>query len=241
MLSKSQIKFINGLRKKKQRTENQLFIVEGIKAVEDMILSKMPLHQLYATSLYNNELNIDQITLISEKELKMISQFSTPNQILAIFKIPQPDSHNHKDLTLVLDDINDPGNLGTIIRLCDWYDTNLICSKNTVDCYNPKVVQATMGSIARVNICYQDLSEFLNTSERPIYGAVLNGSVVYQTSLPQKAILIMGNEANGISSAIEKYVQNPITIPQFGKNQNTESLNVATATAILCSEFKRFL
>ena len=145
-------------------------------------------------------------------------------------------------LVLALDDVRDPGNLGTIIRLCDWFGiATLICSKATVDCYNPKVVQATMGSITRVQIHYVDLEPFLkdNEAQFPIYGTFMNGSTIYQESLSQKGILVMGNEANGISPAIEALVQKRLTIPRFGVNQETESLNVATATAIVLNEFRR--
>jgi TrmH family RNA methyltransferase len=138
--------------------------------------------------------------------------------------------------------VNDPGNLGTIIRLCDWFGiSELVCSKNTVDCYNQKVVQSTMGSLTRVNISYVDLSEFLSNTQLPIYTADMEGSNVYKTSLPEKAILVMGNEANGISKEISEIVKHKLTIPRFGEIQQTESLNVATATAILLSEFKRGL
>jgi TrmH family RNA methyltransferase len=139
-----------------------------------------------------------------------------------------------------MDAIRDPGNLGTIIRLCDWFGvTQLICSLDTVDCYNPKVVQATMGSIARVNIQYCDLSEYLKKTSAPIYGGVLNGENIYNLKTPKSAILVLGNEANGISDQIVELISSKITIPQFGDSQKTESLNVATATAILLSEFNR--
>ena len=138
-----------------------------------------------------------------------------------------------------MDAVRDPGNLGTIIRLCDWFGvTQLICSKDTTDCYNPKVVQATMGSLARVSICYTDIQKFIAESSLPVYGAFMEGKNVYTQNLLQDAILVMGNEANGISEKIEKLITEKISIPQFG-NQTTESLNVATATAILLSELKR--
>lgn len=240
MLSKNQIKFINSLKIKKFRTQEQLFLVEGKKAVEELLNSTIKLHQMYATKEYHNVFEIDKLNRITEKELKVISQFSSPNQVIAIFKIPENNEISNKGLTLVLDGINDPGNLGTIIRMCDWFDVSeIVCSIDTVDCFNPKVVQATMGSIARVSIKYTNLSHFLKNDKRPIYGALLEGENVYQSKLAEEAILIMGNEANGISNEIQKYITKPITIPQFGKTQKTESLNVSTATAILLSEFKR--
>ena len=240
MLSKNQIKLINSLKKKKFRLQHDLFLAEGIKVVEEFIQSNFKLNNLFCTSDYLNKFSIDQMQVITENELKKISEFSTPNQILAIFEIPNQEKIKIKGLTLVLDDINDPGNLGTIIRLCDWFGVNqLICSTNTVDCYNPKVVQASMGSLSRISIVYTDIKTFLKTDTRPIFGALLKGENVYQTLLNKNAILIMGSEANGISNEIQKFITKQITIPQFGENQKTESLNVATATAILLSEFKR--
>ena len=143
-------------------------------------------------------------------------------------------------MILALDDIRDPGNLGTILRLCDWFGIKqIICSKETVDIYNPKVVQATMGSIARVNVNYVDLKTFIAEANVPVFGTFMDGENIYQSNLPQSGIIIMGNEANGISSEIEKIVTSRLTIPRFGELQKTESLNVATATAIILSEFKR--
>ena len=143
-------------------------------------------------------------------------------------------------MVLVLDEINDPGNLGAIIRLCDWFGIDqLICSKDTVDCYNAKVVQASMGSLTRVSIFYMDLEAYLKSTKKPTYATLMDGENVYKTTLPNNAILVMGNEANGISKAVLELLDNTISIPRFGNLQQTESLNVATATAILLSEFKR--
>lgn len=188
------------------------------------------------TSLFPKQ----EAILVSEKELQSISYLTTANTCLAVFSIPAekhlPDSH----LQVALDAIRDPGNLGTIIRLCDWFGiTSILCSADTVDCYNPKVVQASMGSLARVNITYLELDEFLAHVEIPIYGAFMDGNSIYSESLPKKAVLVMGNEANGISPSIERLINKRISIPRFGKLQETESLNVATATAIILSEFKR--
>jgi TrmH family RNA methyltransferase len=159
---------------------------------------------------------------------------------LAVFKIPEVKAINSSGLIVALDDIRDPGNLGTILRLCDWFGIQqLICSKETVDVYNPKVVQATMGSIARVNISYLDLIDFIATSKLPVFGTFMDGENMYTTNLPQEGIIVMGNEANGISSDLEKIIKNRLTIPRFGTLQKTESLNVATATAIVLSEFRR--
>jgi TrmH family RNA methyltransferase len=197
----------------------------------------MSLHTLYTTQTFN--INKDEI-LISEIDLKRISFLKTPNKAVAVFKIPifKPVDTDH--LILALDDIRDPGNLGTIIRLCDWFGIkDLVCSSQTVDCYNPKVIQATMGSITRVNISYVDLPSFLDEIESPVIGAFMDGGDVYEIDLPEKGVLVLGNEANGISKEIETLVNGKITIPRFGNIQAAESLNVATATAILLSEFKR--
>ncbi len=240
MLSKNQIKLINSLKIKKNRWLNRLFIAEGVKVVDELILSNFELHTLFCTDEYTNKFNVDKLQIISEKELKKISEFSSPNQVFAIFKIPEKEEIKTNGFTLVLDEINDPGNLGTIIRLCDWFSVDqLVCSLNTVDCYNQKVVQASMGSLSRVSIVYNDLIQFLEKEKRTVYAALLEGENVYQTTLPNNAVLVMGNEANGISKTIQNLIGKPITIPQFGKVQNTESLNVATATAILLSEFRR--
>jgi TrmH family RNA methyltransferase len=159
---------------------------------------------------------------------------------LAVFKIPQSKSIEENGLIVALDAVRDPGNLGTIIRLCDWFGVkDLVCSKETVDCYNPKVIQATMGSIARVNISYVELEYFFKKSNLPVYGAYMQGENVYTSELSSNGILVMGNEAHGISSSIESLITKKVSIPQFGDIQETESLNVASATAILLSEFRR--
>lgn len=238
MLSKNQIKFINRLGQKKFRFQDGYFMVEGIKTINELLQSHFELHQLYTTESFNIDAKTEN--LISETDLKRISFLKTPNRALAVFKIPEPKPINYTNLILALDDVRDPGNLGTIIRLCDWFGIkDLVCSKQTVDCYNPKVLQATMGSISRVNINYIDLDVFLKEAQKPIFGAFMDGENVYNTALPKEGILIMGNEANGISKTIEEMVTKRIAIPRFGDLQATESLNVATATAVLLSEFKR--
>lgn len=240
MLSKNQIKFINSLKKKKFRLQNKLFLAEGIKIVEELLKSRFKAHKIYFTSEYSNQSLQENGGIISETELKSISSLTNPNQILGIFEIPEEETIKKSGFTLVLDEINDPGNLGTIIRLADWFAVDqIICSLNTVDCFNSKVVQASMGSLARVSIVYTDINAYLQQESRPIYGGLLQGENLYKSSLESEAVLIVGNEANGISEAIQSMISHKITIPQFGKNQQTESLNVATATAILLSEFKR--
>jgi len=238
-LSKNQLKLITSLQQKKYRINYNLFIAEGTKVVNEFLNSNFELEQLFCVDKLAYE-NIEKVILISEAELKKISTLKTPNNVLGIFKIPLNESIKKEGLVVALDEINDPGNLGTIIRLCDWFGVDqLICSTNTVDCYNSKVVQASMGSLTRVSIIYADLETYLQNMELPKYASLMNGENVYKSSLPKNAILVMGNEANGISNSILKLLTNTISIPRFGNLQQTESLNVATATAILLSEFKR--
>jgi len=240
MVSKNQIKLISGLHQKKQRSTNQLFFAEGVKVIQELLQSNFELEHLYTTQNDFETVESSKRTLINEQELKKISALTTPNSCLAVFKIPVENKIIETGLILALDDIRDPGNLGTILRLCDWFGIKqIICSKETVDIYNPKVVQATMGSIARVNVNYVDLETFLSQTELPVFGTFMNGDNIYQSALPQNGIIIMGNEANGISTEIEKMVKIRLTIPRFGELQKTESLNVATATGIILSEFKR--
>jgi len=238
MLSKSQIKLITSLKQKKYRQQNGFFVVEGVKTITELLQSNMVLYAIYTTESFN--INAKDEVLISETELKRISSLTTPNKALAIFKIPQPKPIEVNGIMVALDAVRDPGNLGTIIRLCDWFGIKeLICSNETVDCFNPKVVQATMGSLTRVNITYVDLIHFLKNTKLPVYGAFMEGENVYHKQLPENGILIMGNEANGVSKEVESIITDKISIPRFGELQETESLNVATATAILLSEFKR--
>ncbi|MBZ9632022.1 RNA methyltransferase [Salegentibacter sp. LM13S] len=239
MVSKSQIKLITSLAQKKYRYKHRLFVAEGFKTISELINSDFTLNKLFSLEADFGQ-KPGEIQKIDERELKKISFLKTPQTALALFEIPEEKIIQEKDLTLALDGVRDPGNLGTIIRLCDWFGiTNLVCSQDSVDCYNPKVVQATMGSLARVNIFYCDLNTFLENSESPVYGAFMDGENIYRSNTEEKAILVMGNEANGISAEIEELIQKKISIPRFGELKETESLNVATATAILLSEFKR--
>ena len=240
MVSKNQIKLISGLHQKKQRFANQLFFAEGVKVIQELLQSNFELEHLYTIQNDFETVPSFKRSLINEQELKKISALSTPNSCLAVFQIPAENKIIETGLILVLDNIRDPGNLGTILRLCDWFGIKqIICSKETVDIYNPKVVQATMGSIARVNINYVDLQAFLSQTSLPVFGTFMSGDNIYKSILPPNGIIIMGNEANGISEEIEKKVTNRLTIPRFGELQKTESLNVATATGIILSEFKR--
>lgn len=238
-LSKNQVKLITSLQQKKYRQKHRLFVAEGIKLVTELINSNLEVVSVFSTDETFTHSGINPL-LISESELKRISVFKTPNKVLGLFKIPQEKQIKKNGLIIALDEINDPGNLGTIIRLCDWFGVEqLVCSNNTVDCYNQKVIQSTMGSIIRVQINYTNLVDFLSNTKLPTFVADMNGNNVYKTSLPKEAILVMGNEANGISSEIKQLITTKLTIPRFGNLQQTESLNVATATAILLSEFKR--
>lgn len=240
MVSKNQLKLITSLQQKKFRKQHNLFIAEGYKVINELLQSSFVLHHLYETRPIFTQISPSKKTDISDADLKKISALTTPADCLAVFEIPQQRDMILSGLIIVLDDIRDPGNLGTIIRLCDWFGVQqIVCSKETADLYNPKVIQATMGSISRVQIMYTDLVGFLAESSFPIYGTFMDGNSVYETELAQNALLIMGNEANGISAEIEGLVTNRIKIPRFSKGQPTESLNVATATAIFLSEFRR--
>jgi TrmH family RNA methyltransferase len=240
MLSKNQIKLISSLHQKKYRFANQLFFAEGVKVIQELVKSNFDLEHLYTTKEDFKEIAPNKITLITENELNKISALTTPNTCLAVFKIPMESKIIESGLVLALDSIRDPGNMGTILRLCDWFGIKqLVCSKETVDIYNPKVVQATMGSITRVNVNYVDLVPFLGKTKLPVFGTFMDSDNIYKTALPQEGIIVMGNEANGISERVEKLVTKRITIPRFGELQITESLNVATAAAIILSEFRR--
>lgn len=228
------------MQQKKYRKQHQLFFAEGKKVIQELLEAKYELYILFSTNSDFLSVDKNKIHTINENELKKISALTTPNDSLAVFKIPNDKEIQLKGLVLALDAIRDPGNLGTIIRLCDWFGiTTLLCSEETVDVYNPKVIQATMGSISRVNIVYVDLLETLSNTILPILGTFMDGENIYQQKLPEEGIVVMGNEANGISKAIESLINKRISIPRFGTLQQTESLNVATATAIILSEFKR--
>lgn len=245
MLSKSQISLLTSLQHKKFRREHGFFMVEGYKSVTEFINSAYQVDTIYHTptlapKLLNlsRKINFQEISL---NELEKISTLKTPQEVIGLVKIPIWPVLNYNSLkqkfSLVLDSIQDPGNMGTIIRTADWFGIHdIICSEDTVDVYNPKVVQATMGSLARVNVHYVNLTEVLPQIELPVFGAMLNGENVYNADFGTQGLLVMGNEGNGISTAIERLINTAITIPRAG---NAESLNVAIATAILCSEIKR--
>ena len=240
MLSANQKKFVNSLKQKKFRNQHNCFVVEGFKMVEELLLSNFETETIFALSDWaTHHLNL-KVEVISENELNSISSLITPNKVIAIVKQKEKIiSDLSQSLSIVLDDIQDPGNFGTIIRTADWFGiTNIICSENCVDVYNPKVIQATMGSLFRANVFYTNLTTFFSKNQNlTVYGALLNGENVSQKKLKSKgSILLMGNESKGISKNLIPFVTEKITIPKFGK---AESLNVATATAILCFECKR--
>jgi len=217
-----------------------LFIVEGVKVVNEFLKSKFQLEKIFCTEDYCDSISKYDPQIITENELIKISNLATPNKVLGLFKIPTPVDLMDKGLILALDTVNDPGNLGTIIRLCDWFGVSqLVCSKTTVDCYNAKVIQATMGSLTRLSIVYTDLKPYLQHTKLPIYGATMHGEKTEDASKKEDVILVMGNESNGISSVIEELLTCQITIPRYNKKSCIESLNVATATAILLNEFRK--
>ena len=240
MLSISQKKYVNSLKQKKFRTEHSSFIVEGIKMVEELLQSDYDVEVVYATINWMGNNPTTDCIEVSEKELASISSLKTSNEVLAVVKQQQKQLMGiTSELIIALEKIQDPGNLGTIIRTADWFGvSNIICSDDSVDVYNPKVLQATMGSFFRVNIVYMNLPKFFTENKNlTVYGALLEGENVYQKELNSKgSVILMGNESKGISDELLPFIMDKITIPNFGK---AESLNVATATAILCSEYKR--
>lgn len=251
MLSKSRIKLINSLKNLKFRKQHNLFVVEGTTNVIDFLKSGIEIVDLYTTSSwmasYSNKVSDVAVTIVDEKDLKKISFLKHPSDVVAIYRIPDQipfDINQVTDITLMLDDIRDPGNLGTIIRTADWFGIkNIICSNNSADAFNPKVVQASMGSLSRVNVYYQDLIATLKAKPDylNVYGTVLDGEHIVDIPKPQSAIILVGNEAHGISNNLLEMVNHKITIPfvDSGNVNNPESLNASIAAAIVCYEFRR--
>ena len=244
MLSKNQIKWVKSLELKKNRKAEGLFVAEGPKVVGDLLRGGFTPRSLFATRGYMEQHRDVSCQEITDEELRKLSFLQHPQQVLAVFEIPSPLLWGGAGggLSLALDGIQDPGNLGTIIRIADWFGiTTIYCSLDTADAYNPKVVQATMGSLAHVRIIYTDLVELLTHADVPIYGTLLDGEDIYQQTLESdKGIIVMGNEGNGISPAVRQLITHKLFIPNFHKEKETaESLNVAIATAITCSEFRR--
>ena len=241
MISKNQLKLVRLLEQKKYRRREGLFVAEGTKVVGDLLERFKP-QAVFATPDWQAPEGITPQT-VTPDELQRLSFQQHPQQVLALFPMPEPvATPTVEGLTLALDGIQDPGNLGTIIRIADWFGiSTLICSPDTADAWNPKVVQATMGSIARVNIYYNDLPALLDSlpSDFPVYGTFLDGDDIYTQPLPASALIIMGNEGNGISDAVRQRVGHRLLIPDFHQGATADSLNVAIATAITCSEFRR--
>jgi TrmH family RNA methyltransferase len=250
MLTKNTIKLIRSLELKKFRTRENSFVAEGPKVVGDLLAVMRP-KMVFATSQWISENNTNgiDVEIVSEDELSRISFLQHPQQVLAVFPMSSYDEsidytkELKGKLTLALDSVQDPGNLGTIIRIADWFGIEtILCSHETADAYNPKVIQATMGSIARVRIIYTDLTKTLEAiaSEMPIYGTFLDGENIHSRQLPQEAVIVMGNEGKGISQEVARLVTDRVLIPNYPAGRPTaDSLNVAIATAITCAEFRR--
>ncbi len=247
MLSKNKIKHLQQLSSKKQRSVFNEFLIEGSKIFKEAVHQKWNIKEVYATEEYmakESELALKfNMIPATENQLSSLGNLENNNSVAALLEIKNTKFSNFKwqdTVCLVLDNIKDPGNLGTIIRRADWFGIqNILCSEATVDVYNPKVIQATMGSISRVNVNYVDLATFIESTSLTVFGTFMNGENIYNQKLPNQGVIVMGNEANGISGAIEKIISRRITIPRFGDLQQTESLNVATATAIILNEFRR--
>jgi TrmH family RNA methyltransferase len=247
VISKNRIKLIKGLENKKTRREDNSFVAEGPKSVGDLLMTMKP-KIIIATAewLKSNHPSAGEIIEVSEEELRKVSFLMHPQEVMGVFEIPhyKPDtSIIGNRICLALDGVQDPGNVGTIIRIADWFGiTDIFCSHDTADVWNPKTVQATMGSIARVKIYYTDLKQMIDSLPVgiPVYGTMLDGENIYQSDLSQNGLIIMGNEGNGISAEIAAMVNKKLLIPSFPPGRITaDSLNVAIATAITCAEFRK--
>lgn len=247
MLSKNKIKFIRSLEQKKFRKEHGAFLAEGNKLVADLA-GHFKCNLIAGTSQWlqsNGNISADEIIEVTKEELSRISLLKTPQDVLAVFSMPSyplDREQPSRELCLALDDVQDPGNLGTIIRVADWFGIkDIYCSIGTVDAFNPKTVQATMGALARVRLHYCDLKELINRLDGvSVFGTFLDGEDIYKKELSSSGLIVMGNEGNGISQEIAELVTEKILIPNFPQGTETsESLNVAVATAIVCSEFRR--
>lgn len=233
MVAKSDLKYIRSLRQKKFRQAHGMFVAEGVKLVRELLDASFEADQIYTVS----PKEFPNAIVVSDSELKQMSSLVQPNKVLGVFKIPEAVPLDFSEWVLALDGIRDPGNLGTLIRLCDWFGiAHLICSEDTVDAYNPKVLQATMGSIARVHIHYTNLGDVLENCGVPIYGASMEGEPLYGANLGESGVLIMGNESHGLRTEVRNMICTTIAIPSNG---SAESLNVATAAAIMLYEIRR--
>lgn len=246
MISKNQQKYIRQLEQKKYRKREGLFVAEGTKVVGDLLKRYEP-EAVFATMQWQSPESITP-QIVTDDELQRISFQQHPQQVLALFPIPSQDTSDpltlldNQTLALALDGVQDPGNLGTIIRIADWFGiSTLICSEDTADAWNPKVVQATMGSLARVNIIYTSLTDLLDRlpDTYPVYGTFLDGKDIYAEELTTGGLIVMGNEGNGISDEVRQRINHRLLIPDFHQGETADSLNVAIATAITCSEFRR--
>ena len=249
MIGKNTIKWVHSLEMKKNRKREHLFVAEGPKVVGDLLAHYRP-RAVFATAEWNGRASLPSYVTpetVSDDELRRLSFLQHPQQVIAVLEMDDDVSISvsPERLSIVLDGVQDPGNLGTIIRIADWFGIdNIVCSPDTADAYNPKVVQATMGSLARVNVSYTPLLPFLTSlpADMPIYGTLLDGSDIYASELSSRGIIIMGNEGNGISQEVRALVSKPLLIPNFRQGGDcAESLNVAVATAITCAEFCRRL
>lgn len=255
MLSKNKIKFINSIKKKKYREIHQCFFAEGEKLVDELLDSNIQIINIFATTDWINKNQQrfylrpeSEVIEISENELNKISSLTTPNKVFAVAKQPVYEykiEEIRTGLNLFLEDINDPGNFGTIIRIADWFGIkNIFCSKESVDVYNTKVVQTSMGAIYRIKVHYVKSAEFLTDLSKPenfnIYGTFLEGNNIYQESLDKNGLIIMGSESHGISKELTPFINKKLFISNYPSNEKTsESLNISVATAIVCSEFRR--
>lgn len=237
MLTAHTIKTLKSLDQKKYRQKYNLFLVEGNKIIHELLDSNYKVREIFSTKPENVDFPNVKITPITTIDLKKISFLQTPKDSVAVCEIRDNALINHCSINIVLDGIQDPGNFGTIIRLADWFGIDqIICSEDCVDLYNPKVIQASMGSFCRVNIIYQDLTQFLATSQNSNVGTDMDGENLYEIQLPEKLNLVFGNEGNGMRNETRKLLEKTITIPRFGKSQSTESLNVSVAAAIILGQ-----
>ncbi len=235
MITKNQIKLIKSLRLKKNRKQSGFFVAEGEKIVDELLKSNI--EEVNIFSISEKYKNLKNYISINSNQLKQISNLKSPNNVLGIFKIPSNKEIDFKSNIVALEEINDPGNLGTIIRLCDWFGIkNIICSKNSVDCYNPKVVQSSMGSISRVSISYMEFDNLISSVNNNTVAADLYGKSLKEHIFSKNQIIFFGNESNGFSQKVSSNIKTKITIQRY--NDNVESLNLASSVAIVLSELK---
>ena len=248
MISRARIKWIKSLEMRKYRLQNNAFVAEGPKLVGELLPYSTPIY-VAATKEWlaqNHQLlgDVKEVDEVSRDELERASLLRTPQSVLAVMPIPKRAFDIvsiQNELVLALDGIQDPGNLGTILRIADWFGIHyVLCAEGTVDVYNPKCVQSCMGALARVEVHYCNLPEVLKKAKVPVYGTFLNGTDIYKEEITQNGIIVMGNEGNGISKEVEEFVSSRLYVPNFPAcSLTTESLNVAVATGIICAEFRR--